>query len=47
MAQLVEQLTRNWLVMSSNPVKGSRFPLEQECIPLPQSTGWFQERIRA
>ena len=45
--QLVARLTRNWSVVNSNPIKGSRCILELETLPLLLSTGWFRERIQA
>jgi len=32
---------------SSNPIKGSRYFLEQETLPSLHSTCWFEEWIRA
>ena len=46
-AQWVARLTRNVEVVGSSPIKGSRFILDQETLPLLLRTGWFQERIRA
>ena len=39
--------TRNVEVVGSSPIKGPRFFLEQETLPLLLSTDWFQERIGA
>ena len=40
-------LTRNVEVVGSSPIKGTRYFLEQETLPLLLGTGWFQEQIRA
>ena len=45
--QWVASLTRNWSVLSSNPIKGSRCFTEQETLNSLRSTGWLQERNRA
>ena len=45
-AQWVARLTRNVEVVGSIPIKGTRFFLEHETLPLLLTTGWFQKRIR-
>ena len=47
MAQWVAHLTHNVEVVGSSLIKGPRFFLEQETLPLLLRTGWFQEQIRA
>jgi len=46
MAQWVAHLTHNVEVVGSSLIKGPRFFLEQETLPLLLRTGWFQEQIR-
>ena len=45
--QWVACLIRNVEVVGSSPIKGPRCFLEQETLPLLQSTGWFQEQSQA
>ena len=45
--QWVACLTRNVEVVCSSPIKGPRYFIEQDTLPLLLNTGWFQERIRA
>ena len=46
-AKSIVRLTRYVTVVGSSPIKGPRYFLEQETLPLLLSTGLLQERIRA
>ena len=46
-AQWIARLTRNVEFVSSNPIKGPHYFIEQETLPLLLSTGLLQERIQA
>ena len=35
------RLTRNVEIVGSSPIKGPRYFIEQETLPLLLSTGWF------